>query len=51
VNTWEGNIRTGLRDIGWVGVDWMNLAQDKDQWWVLDKEPLGSMKGREYLIR
>jgi hypothetical protein len=21
-----------LREIGWGGVDWIDLAQDKDQW-------------------
>jgi hypothetical protein len=21
-----------LREIGWGGVDWIHLAQDKDQW-------------------
>jgi hypothetical protein len=23
-----------LREIGWEGVDWIHLAQDKDQWWA-----------------
>jgi len=32
---WEENIRIGLREIGWEGVDWMHLAQVKDQWWAL----------------
>jgi hypothetical protein len=27
----EDNIRVDLREIGWEGVDWMNLAQDRDQ--------------------
>jgi hypothetical protein len=22
-----------VREIGWQGVDWMHLAQDRDQWW------------------
>jgi hypothetical protein len=29
---WECNIRMNLREIGWEGVDWMNLDQDKGQW-------------------
>jgi len=29
---WEDNIRMGLREIGWEVVDWMHLAQDRDQW-------------------
>jgi hypothetical protein len=28
---WE-DIRLDLREIGWEGVDWMHLAQDRDQW-------------------
>jgi hypothetical protein len=24
-----------LREIGWDGMDWMNLAQDRDQWRAL----------------
>jgi hypothetical protein len=27
-NRWEGNIRADLRQIGWVVVDWIDLAQD-----------------------
>jgi hypothetical protein len=32
---WEDNIKTDLREIGWVGMDWINLAQDRDQWKAL----------------
>jgi hypothetical protein len=28
---WEDNIRTDLREIGWEGVDWMHVAQYRDQ--------------------
>jgi hypothetical protein len=24
-----------LREIGWEGVDWMHVAQDRDWWWAL----------------
>jgi hypothetical protein len=24
-----------LREIGWGGMDWIDLAQDRDQWWAL----------------
>jgi hypothetical protein len=27
----EDNIRMDLREIGWEGLDWMHLAQDRDQ--------------------
>jgi hypothetical protein len=26
-----------LREIGWGGMDWINLAQNRDQWWALVK--------------
>jgi len=32
---WEGNIRMNFREIGWKGVDWIHLAQDRDQWRIL----------------
>jgi hypothetical protein len=33
--TWVDNIKMNLRDIGWGGMDWINLAQDRDQWRTL----------------
>jgi hypothetical protein len=27
---WEVNIKMGLREIGWGGMDWIDLAQDRD---------------------
>jgi hypothetical protein len=32
---WEDNIRMDLRGIGWGGMDWIDLAQDRDQWRAL----------------
>jgi hypothetical protein len=29
------NIRMDLREMGTEGVEWMHLAQDRDQWWSL----------------
>jgi hypothetical protein len=29
---WENNIRMDRREIGWGGVDWLHLVQDRDQW-------------------
>jgi hypothetical protein len=34
---WEDTIRMNLREIGWEGVNWMHLAQDRDQWQALVK--------------
>jgi hypothetical protein len=30
-----GNIKMDLREIGWDGMDWVELAQDRDQWWAV----------------
>jgi hypothetical protein len=32
---WEDNIKIDLREIGCGGMDWIDLAQDRDQWRVL----------------
>jgi hypothetical protein len=29
---WEDNIKMGVREVGWGGMDWINLAQDRDRW-------------------
>jgi hypothetical protein len=29
---WEDNIRMDLGEIGWGGMDWIDLAQDRNQW-------------------
>jgi hypothetical protein len=29
------NIKTDLRILGWGGMDWIDLAQDRDQWRAL----------------
>jgi hypothetical protein len=26
---WEDNIKMDLREVGWGGMDWINLAQDR----------------------
>jgi hypothetical protein len=28
---WVDNIKMDLREIGWNGMDWIELAQDRDQ--------------------
>jgi hypothetical protein len=28
---WEDNIKLDLREIGWGGIDWIDIAQDRDQ--------------------
>jgi hypothetical protein len=29
---WVDNIKMDLREIGWKYMDWIDLAQDRDQW-------------------
>jgi hypothetical protein len=29
---WVDNIKMDLRETGWDGIDWLELAQDRDQW-------------------
>jgi hypothetical protein len=31
----KGNIKMDLREIGWGGVDWIDLAENRDQWRAL----------------
>jgi hypothetical protein len=32
---WICNIKRDLREVGWEGMDWIDLAQDRDQWGLL----------------
>jgi hypothetical protein len=32
---WVDNIKMDLREIRWLSVDWIDLAQDRDQWRAL----------------
>jgi hypothetical protein len=32
---WVDNIKMNLRDIGWDGMNWIDLAQDRDRWRAL----------------
>jgi hypothetical protein len=32
---WEDNIKMDLQEVGWGGMDWINLAQDRDRWRAL----------------
>jgi hypothetical protein len=32
---WVDNIKMDLRETGWVDMDWIDLAQDRDQWRAL----------------
>jgi hypothetical protein len=32
---WADNIKMDLREIRWDGMDWIDVAQDRDQWRTL----------------
>ena len=32
---WEDNIKMGLQEVGCGGMDWIELAQDRDRWRAL----------------
>jgi hypothetical protein len=42
---WDNSIRIDLRGIGWGGMDWIDLAEDRDH----GNEPTGPIKCREIL--
>jgi hypothetical protein len=29
---WENGIRMDVRDVGWGGMEWIQLAQNRDRW-------------------
>jgi hypothetical protein len=32
---WEDNIKIDLREVGWGGVDWIDVVQNRDRWRAL----------------
>jgi hypothetical protein len=32
---WEDNIKMDLQQVGWGGMDWIDMAQDRDRWRAL----------------
>jgi hypothetical protein len=32
---WEDNIKMDLQEVGWVSMDWIELAEDRDSWQAL----------------
>jgi hypothetical protein len=43
---WVDNFKMGLRELGWGGMDWIHLAQDRNRWRALmnNNEPTDSVK-------
>jgi hypothetical protein len=47
IRRWVDDIKIDLRKMEWDGMDWLDLAQDRDQWrgsCVHSDEPSGSLK-------
>jgi hypothetical protein len=32
---WEDNTKMDLQEVGWEGVDWIDMSQDRDRWRAL----------------
>ena len=46
---WEDDIKMDLHDVGWGGIDWIDLGQDRDRRWVLVNTYL--LHGAESFLR
>ena len=43
---WEDNIKIHLQDVGWEGMNWIDLVEDRDRY---GNESLGSIKCGDFL--
>jgi hypothetical protein len=32
---WEDDTKMDLQKVGWGGMDWIDMAQDRDRWWAV----------------
>jgi hypothetical protein len=49
---WEDDIKIDLQEVGWGGMDWIDMSQDRDRWrgcCECGNEPSGSIKRGEFL--
>jgi hypothetical protein len=49
---WKDGIRMDFRDIDWGSAEWIQLAQDRDQWWALVTTVMNLrvLEPRSYLV-
>jgi hypothetical protein len=46
----EDNITMDLQEVGWGGTDWIDLAQERDNWWATCRnEPSDYVRCGEFL--
>ena len=48
----KDNIKLDLRQVGWGGINWIDLAQDRDRWRALVNSvmnPLASLNAGKFL--
>jgi hypothetical protein len=31
---WDDDTKINLRELGWEGMEWINLAGNRDRWWA-----------------
>jgi hypothetical protein len=45
MHRWECivNTRIDLKEIGWKGMDWIDLVQDMEMWWAVVKTVMGGI--------
>jgi hypothetical protein len=34
---WEDNIKMDLQEVGWWGINWIDLFQDRERWQALER--------------
>jgi hypothetical protein len=53
MHRWENNIKMDFRETVYTSVDWIHLAQDRDQWRLFVNTVIssGSIKGEDFLDR
>jgi hypothetical protein len=47
VRIWVDNIKMDLREVGWDGRDWINLAQYRDRWRAYVNAVMNQLKNCE----
>lgn len=50
-HTWENSVNVDLKEMGWMGVDWIHLTVCRDQWQgaVMTNKPASSIQCRKFL--